>query len=146
MKSELLTVIIVVIGTSVTALLALVGAVLRGRINTLIEKIDALSEKNASLSDKIASRANYQYQALSTTLSSIGNQSKEQSKDHQEISAKVYDIIMADKGWGAKLDNLEKEIRMVGNNKALLLEIKEMLKLSTCLLKRTCGSRASDRD
>ncbi len=126
---------VVVIGTSVTAILALVGAILRSRINTLIEKVDALSEKNAT-------RSNYHYQAISTALQQI----TAKSKDHQEISTKVHDIIMSDKGWGIMLRSLEKEIRMVGNNKALLLELKEMLKLSTCLLKRTCGSRASDRD
>ncbi|MCP3940278.1 MAG: hypothetical protein GY710_02190 [Desulfobacteraceae bacterium] len=76
--------------------------------------------------DRAADQAEMRTAAIITALKAI----QDKVDDGKNITSKLYDLVMADSGWGIRLAEIEKGLRLVSNNKTMLeninLRIKEL--------------------
>ncbi len=134
---------VVVAGTAVTAMFGLVGALLRGRINVLTDKIQALSDKIIDRDERLikfieardarflesAKRQDKQAEHRTAAVVAVLTQMQDKVSAGNLAAEHVKDIVNADQGWGNKLDRIIKHTDSMWTGYKLLEKVESYVLL-----------------
>ncbi len=118
------------IAISISAFVVIINIVDRfskRRIDTELKDFLSNREKDFVNSlTRAADQSEMRTAAIITALKAI----QEKIEDNRSVTTKLYDLVLNDSGWGIRLSEIEKSLRLVSNNKAMLenidLRIKEI--------------------